>query len=112
GVGLAFAVASYAGRLSICASTDPRLLPDGERLMNLVEEAVYELRTEHWRNSAAMKLARGLAERTAKAPATTPAPRQVEDRREDADVPGVPLAARAAAALEAAAARPSVRESA
>ena len=41
GVGLAFAVASYgAGRLSICASTDPRLLPDGERLMNLVEEAV------------------------------------------------------------------------
>ncbi|MFN8603760.1 MAG: wax ester/triacylglycerol synthase family O-acyltransferase [Candidatus Binatia bacterium] len=114
GVGLAFAVASYAGRLSICASTDPRLLPDGERLMNLVEEAVYELRTEHWRNSAAMKLARGIAERTGRAPASAPAPRPVEDlrdeRREDRDddrstdvpAPRVPLAARAAAALEAA----------
>jgi len=64
GVGLAFAVASYAGRLSICAATDPRLLPDGERLIDAVEEAVYELRTEHWRTSKALRLARGLAERT------------------------------------------------
>lgn len=106
GVGLAFAVASYAGRLSICASTDPRLLPDGERLMNLVEEAVYELRTEHWRNSAALKIARGLAERTGKAPAAAPAPPplgdQRQDRREEKIEPRVPLAARAAAALEAA----------
>lgn len=102
GVGLAFAVASYAGRLSICASTDPRLLPDGERLMNLVEEAVYELRTEHWRNSAALKIARGLAERNGKAPAATPAPPAMEDRRDEERKPRVPLAARAAAALEAA----------
>lgn len=63
GIGLAFAVASYAGRLSICAATDPRLLPDGERLIDAVEEAVYELRTEHWRTSKALRLARGLAER-------------------------------------------------
>lgn len=106
GVGLAFAVASYAGRLSICASTDPRLLPDGERLMNLVEEALYELRTEHWRNSAALKIARGIAERSGKTPAAAPEPPPVEDRRES-PVPSVPLAARAAAALEKAVTRPS-----
>jgi WS/DGAT/MGAT family acyltransferase len=114
GVGLAFAVASYAGHLSICASTDPRLLPDGERLMNLVEEAVYELRTEHWRNSAALKIARGIAERTGRAPVTPLAPQPAEERHEErheeGDVPSGPLAARAAAALEAAAARPSGRE--
>jgi len=63
GVGLAFAVASYAGRVSICASTDPRLLADGERVIDAVEEAIYELRTEHWRNSKALRIARGLAER-------------------------------------------------
>ena len=107
GIGLAFAVASYAGRLSICASTDPRLLPDGERLMNLVEEALYELRTEHWRTSAALKIARGIAERTGKAPAAAPARQPVEDGREDA---GVPLAARAAAALEAATSHVPVRQ--
>ncbi|MBM4247278.1 MAG: wax ester/triacylglycerol synthase family O-acyltransferase, partial [Deltaproteobacteria bacterium] len=100
GVGLAFAVASYAGRLSICASTDPRLLPDGERLMDLVEEALYELRTEHWRTSAALKIARGIAERTGKAPAPASARRPVEDRRTEAEVP---LAA--SAALEAAPSR-------
>jgi len=64
GVGLAFAVASYAGRISICAATDPRLLPNGERLMQAVEEAIYELRTEHWRTSAALRIAQGLAART------------------------------------------------
>lgn len=101
GVGLAFAVASYAGRLSICASTDPRLLPDGERLMNLVEEAVYELRTEHWRTSAALKIARGLAERNGKAPAAA-SPPPLEDGRDEERKPRVPLAARAVAALEAA----------
>ena len=106
GVGLAFAVASYAGRLSICASTDPRLLPDGERLMNLVEEALYELRTEHWRNSAALKIARGIAERTGKAPATAPEPQPAADRRDEAPAPRVPLAARAVAALEKATTRP------
>jgi len=63
GVGLAFAVASYAGRMSICASTDPSLLPEGERVIDGVERALYELRTEHWRTSTAMQLARGLAER-------------------------------------------------
>lgn len=73
GVGLTFAVASYAGRLSICAATDPRLLPDGERLMQAVEEAIYELRTEHWRTSAALRIAQGLAARTRRdgAPATS-----------------------------------------
>jgi WS/DGAT/MGAT family acyltransferase len=63
GVGLAFAVASYAGRMSVCASTDPSLLPEGERLVDAIEAAVYELRTEHWRSSKALRLARGLAER-------------------------------------------------
>jgi hypothetical protein len=73
GVGLTFAVASYAGRLSICAATDPRLLPDGERLMQAVEEAIYELRSEHWRTSAALRIAQGLAARTRRdaAPATS-----------------------------------------
>lgn len=82
GVGLAFAVASYAGRVSICAATDPRLLPDGERLLQAVEESLYELRTEHWRTSAALRIARGIAERTAgssasRAPASAPKPRRV-----------------------------------
>ncbi|MBY0275981.1 wax ester/triacylglycerol synthase family O-acyltransferase [Candidatus Binatia bacterium] len=102
GVGLAFAVASYAGRLSICASTDPRLLPGGERLMNLVEEALYELRTEHWRNSAALKIARGIAERSG-----TIAPAVDHPTK-----PVAPLAARAAAALEAATSRATAGETA
>jgi diacylglycerol O-acyltransferase len=101
GVGLAFAVASYAGRLSICASTDPRLLPDGERLMNLVEESLYEIRTEHWRTSAAMKIARGIAVRSGTA-ASAPAPRPAADEQAEERAPRVPLAARAVAALDAA----------
>lgn len=84
GVGLTFAVASYAGRISICAATDPRLLPNGERLMQLVEESIYELRTEHWRTSAALRIAHGISERKRTAstassaappmPTTPPAP--------------------------------------
>jgi hypothetical protein len=74
GVGLTFAVASYAGRISICAATDPRLLPNGERLMQLVEESIYELRTEHWRTSAALRIAHGISERTRAASAASSAP--------------------------------------
>ena len=74
GVGLTFAVASYAGRISICAATDPRLLPNGERLMQLVEESIYELRTEHWRTSAALRIAHGISERTRTASTASAAP--------------------------------------
>jgi len=94
GVGLAFAVASYAGRVSICAATDPRLLPNGERLMQAVEESLYELRTEHWRTSAVLRIAHGIAERTGGSPASrAPAP-------ETAELSG-PAASRSAVALPA-----------
>src|SRR5262249_44821194 len=47
-IGLGFAVASYAGRMSICAMTDPGLVPDGERVLAAVEEALYETRHALW----------------------------------------------------------------
>jgi CBS domain-containing protein len=62
GVGLCFAVASYAGRMSVCAATDPRLVPDGERVLDAVEASLYGLRRAHWSRSAALRLARRLAE--------------------------------------------------
>ncbi len=62
GVGLAFAVASYAGRMSVCAATNPRLVPDGERVLAGVESSLYELRTAYWSRSTALRVARRLAE--------------------------------------------------
>ncbi|MEW6271923.1 MAG: wax ester/triacylglycerol synthase family O-acyltransferase [Thermodesulfobacteriota bacterium] len=62
GVGLAFAVASYAGRMSVCVSTDPRLVPDGQVVLDAVEASLYELRRAHWSRSSALRLARRLAE--------------------------------------------------
>jgi hypothetical protein len=39
-VGLAFAALSYAGRLCICAVVDPDVVPETERLAQLVQQAL------------------------------------------------------------------------
>jgi WS/DGAT/MGAT family acyltransferase len=44
GVGLAFAILSYADALTVGITTDPALVPDGERLCELVQLAHEELR--------------------------------------------------------------------
>lgn len=44
GVGLAFAILSYADAITICASFDPALLRDGERLVEHLQASFEELR--------------------------------------------------------------------
>jgi WS/DGAT/MGAT family acyltransferase len=44
GVGLAFAILSYADTLTVCLTTDPALVPDDERLRDLVRSGLEELR--------------------------------------------------------------------
>jgi diacylglycerol O-acyltransferase len=44
GVGLAFAILSYADALTFGITTDPALVPDGERLGELIGQALEELR--------------------------------------------------------------------
>jgi WS/DGAT/MGAT family acyltransferase len=44
GVGLAFAILSYADALTFGITTDPALVPDGERLAELIGQALDELR--------------------------------------------------------------------
>ena len=60
-VGLGFAVASYAGRISICAATDPSLVPDADRVIRAVERTLYETRSALWGRSRALALAARLA---------------------------------------------------
>ena len=45
GVGLAFAILSYADTLTVCLTTDPALVPDDEGLRDLVREGLEELRS-------------------------------------------------------------------
>jgi diacylglycerol O-acyltransferase len=45
GVGLAFAILSYADMLTIGINADPALVPDGERLCELLQAGLDELRT-------------------------------------------------------------------
>ncbi|MCW5892802.1 MAG: wax ester/triacylglycerol synthase family O-acyltransferase [bacterium] len=45
GVGLAFAILSYADTITICASFDPALLRDGERIVEHLQTSFEELRT-------------------------------------------------------------------
>jgi diacylglycerol O-acyltransferase len=45
GVGLAFAILSYADTITICATFDPALLRDGERIVAHLETSFDELRT-------------------------------------------------------------------
>lgn len=44
-MGIGFAALGYAGKLSICATTDPALAPHSERLRAALMESVNELRT-------------------------------------------------------------------
>jgi hypothetical protein len=44
GVGLAFAILSYADTLTIGITTDPALVPDSERIAALLGEGMEELR--------------------------------------------------------------------
>ena len=44
-IGMSFAIMSYAGGLSICLNSDPRLVPDVERLPRLLAASTDELRT-------------------------------------------------------------------
>ncbi|MDG2306647.1 MAG: wax ester/triacylglycerol synthase family O-acyltransferase [Candidatus Binatia bacterium] len=60
-VGLAFAAASYADRISICAVADPALVPDIERIGNALDAALYETRRALWRKSEAMQAASRLS---------------------------------------------------
>src|SRR5581483_6370144 len=60
-VGLGFAVASYAGHISICASTDPALVPEPESLLRGIDDALYETRSALWARSDALAIAAGLA---------------------------------------------------
>lgn len=60
-VGLAFAAASYADRLSICAVADPALVPDVEAIGNGLDAALYETRKALWKKSEAMQAASRLA---------------------------------------------------
>jgi WS/DGAT/MGAT family acyltransferase len=64
-IGLAFAVASYAGRVSICVATDPGLVSDPEDVLNALEESLYETRSALWARSDALAIAAGLARRAA-----------------------------------------------
>lgn len=60
-VGMAFAAASYADRLSICAVADPALVPDIEAIGNGLDAALYETRKALWKKSEAMQAASRLA---------------------------------------------------
>lgn len=60
-VGLAFAAASYADRISICAVVDPSLVPEVETIGNALDAAVYETRKALWSKSEAMQAASRLA---------------------------------------------------
>ncbi len=60
-VGLAFAVASYGDRISICAVVDPALVPDVESIGNGLDAALYETRKALWKKSEAMQAASRLA---------------------------------------------------
>lgn len=60
-VGLAFAAASYADRISICAVVDPSLVPEPETIGNALDAAVYETRKALWSKSDAMQAASRLA---------------------------------------------------
>jgi len=60
-VGLGFAVASYAGRISVCATTDPSLVPDADSLIEAVENSLYGTRRALWGRSKALALAARLA---------------------------------------------------
>jgi hypothetical protein len=44
GVGLAFAILSYADTLTIGITSDPALVPDSERIADLLQESMEELR--------------------------------------------------------------------
>ena len=43
GLGLEFAIMSYAGQLSISAAVDPALVPDADRIMRAVGDELEEL---------------------------------------------------------------------
>jgi CBS domain-containing protein len=60
-VGLSFAVASYGGKISICAVGDPALVPDLEAIADGLEESLYETRTALWQRSQALTIAHRLA---------------------------------------------------
>ncbi len=60
-VGLAFAVASYADRISICAVVDPALVPDVENIGNALDAALYDTRKALWSKSEALQAASRLA---------------------------------------------------
>lgn len=60
-VGLAFAAASYADRISICAVVDPALVPEAEAIGNGLDAALYETRKALWKKSDAMQAASRLA---------------------------------------------------
>ena len=45
GIGLGFAILSYDGMLSICANTDPGLVPDAGRIPEALAESVEEMRS-------------------------------------------------------------------
>lgn len=60
-MGVGFAIASYAGRISICATIDPSIVPDGDRLLQGVEDALYETRSALWARSEALAIAGRLA---------------------------------------------------
>jgi diacylglycerol O-acyltransferase / wax synthase len=56
-MGLGFAVASYRNRLSICATADPTLVEDADRVLSGIEDALYETRTALWERSEALAIA-------------------------------------------------------
>lgn len=60
-MGVGFAIASYAGRISICATVDPGIVPDGELLLQGIEDALYETRSALWARSEVLAIAGKLA---------------------------------------------------
>jgi hypothetical protein len=80
GVGLAFAILSYADTLTIGITADPALVPDAERLCGFLQDGFEELRVLAGVERVAKRLGPVPSERQRR-PSLTPQARRAADRR-------------------------------